>query len=58
MHNNKTYPQWNGKNINGKAEENNDFLSQEAKSNSSREMNCSVTVDTFSADELQEDVTY
>lgn len=54
--NKATYQQWNGKNINGNAELNNDFLSTEAYQNNTTEMKCIVGVDTFSAYELQNQV--
>jgi hypothetical protein len=53
--NEKVYQQWNGKNSSGKAELNNNFLSQEAAKNTTAEMNCIVGVDTFSATDLQDD---
>jgi hypothetical protein len=53
----KVYHQWNGKSTNGKAELSNNFLSKEAMKNSTAEMECTVGIDTFSADELQNDVT-
>lgn len=51
----KVYRQWNGKSTNGKVELSNNFLSKEAMKNSSTEMECTVGIDTFSADELQND---
>jgi hypothetical protein len=53
--NEKVYHQWNGKNINGKAELNNNFLSKEAAKSTTAEMNCTVGVETFSANDLQND---
>lgn len=58
LDNKKTYPQWNGKNIHGEAELNNSFLSKEAANSNTSEMNYVVGVDTFSGDELQEDMKY
>ena len=54
----KTYQQWNGKNINGQTESNNDFLSNEATKSNTSEMMYTVGVDTFSADDLQQDIKY
>lgn len=51
----KVYRQWNGRSTNGNAELSNNFLSKEAMKNSSTEMECTVGIDTFSADELQND---
>lgn len=54
----KAYKQWNGKNINGQTELNNNFLSKEAANSNTSEMNYVVGVDTFSGNELQEDMEY
>lgn len=58
MDNEKVYQQWNGKNINGQAELNNNFLSKQGTENHTSEMTYVVGVDTFSGDELQEDQQY
>ena len=58
MDNKKVYKQWNGKNIDGKVELNNNFLSNEAANSNTSEMKYIVGVDTFSADDLQQDVEY
>lgn len=58
MDNKKIYRQWNGKNIDGQVETNNSFLSSAATNNNTSEMQYIVGVDTFSADELQQDVEY
>lgn len=55
MANEKVYHQWNGKNIHGKTELNNNFLSAEAAKSNTAEMNCTVGVETFSAADLQND---
>ena len=54
----KVYQQWNGKNIDGQVELNNDFLSNEAAKSNTSEMKYIVGVDTFSADELQQNIEY
>ncbi|MBP2627878.1 MAG: hypothetical protein H6Q68_2589 [Firmicutes bacterium] len=58
LDNTKTYQQWNGKNINGQAELNNNFLSNEAAKSNTTEMKYTVGVDTFSADDLQQGIEY
>ncbi|MDF2565978.1 MAG: hypothetical protein K0Q53_2382 [Massilibacillus sp.] len=58
MDNKKIYKQWNGKNIDGKVKLNNDFLLDAVNNNNTSEMKYIVGVDTFSADELQQDVEY
>ena len=58
MDNKKIYKQWNGKNIDGQAELNNDFLLNAVNNNNTSEMKYIVGVDTFSADDLQQDVEY
>jgi len=58
LDNKKVYQQWNGKNIDGQAELNNNFLSNEAVNSNTEEMKYIVGVDTFSADELQQDLEY
>lgn len=58
METEKNYQQWNGKNINGQTELNNDFLSSEAVKSNTSEMKYTVGVDTFSADELQQGIEY
>ena len=58
MDNKKVYQQWNGKNIDGQVELNNTFLSNEVANNNTQEMKYIVGVDTFSADELQQDLEY
>ncbi len=47
------YRPWNVKHRAGKTELNNSFLSQEAAKNNTEEMNCTIGVDTFSANDLQ-----
>lgn len=47
------YREWNGKNIDGQSELNNNFLIKEAKNSNTSDMKCVVGVDTFSADDLQ-----
>ncbi|MCE5285579.1 MAG: hypothetical protein LLG02_07010 [Pelosinus sp.] len=49
----KVYRQWNGKNIDGQADLNNNFLAKEAESSNTADMKYVVGVDTFSADDLQ-----
>lgn len=49
----KVYSEWNGKNIDGQADLNNQFLEKEAESSNTSDMKCVVGVDTFSADDLQ-----
>ena len=56
MDNKKVYSQWNGKNINGQVEFNNNFISSEAARSNTREMECTVGVDTFSANDLQQNL--
>jgi len=58
LDNKKVYQQWNGKNIDGQVELNNTFLSNEVANNNTQEMKYIVGVDTFSADELQQDLEY
>ena len=58
MDNEKEYQQWNGKNINGQAELNNDFLSNKAAKSDTAEMKYIIGVDTFSADDLQQGIEY
>jgi hypothetical protein len=58
LDNKKIYKQWNGKNIDGKVKLNNDFLLDAVNNNNTSEMKYIVGVDTFSADELQQDVEY
>ena len=58
LDNKKVYQQWNGKNINGEVESNNNILSREAKKSSSPDMKCTVGVDTFSGNELLDDTDY
>jgi hypothetical protein len=53
--NEKVYHQWNGKNIHGKTELNNNFLASEAANSTTAEMNCTIGVETFSANDLQND---
>jgi len=52
----KTYQQWNGKNIRGQGELSNNFLASEANKSNTSEMQCIVGVDTFSGDDLQENI--
>lgn len=52
------YQEWNGKNINGQTEVNNNYLSKEAANSDTAEMGYVVGVDTFSADDLQQGVEY
>lgn len=58
LDNKRVYKQWNGKNIDGQVEVNNNFLSNAATKNNTSEMKYIVGVDTFSADELQQDIEY
>ena len=58
LENKKIYKQWNGKNIDGQVKLNNDFLLNAVNNNNTSEMKYIVGVDTFSADELQQDVEY
>ncbi|WP_199884039.1 hypothetical protein [Anaerosinus massiliensis] len=58
MDHKKIYKQWNGKNIDGEVELNNNFLLNTVNDNDTSEMKYVVGVDTFSADELQQDVEY
>jgi hypothetical protein len=58
LDNKKIYKQWNGKNINGQVELNNDFLLDVVNNNNTSEMKYTVGVDTFSADDLQQDIEY
>ena len=58
LDNKKVYQQWNGKNINGDVESNNNVLSTEAKKSTTADMKCTVGVDTFSGNELLEDTGY
>lgn len=53
MDHKKIYKQWNGKNIDGEVELNNNFLLNTVNNNDTSEMKYVVGVDTFSADELQ-----
>lgn len=49
----KVYREWTGKNINGQADFNNNFLAKEAENNNTADMKYVVGVDIFSADDLQ-----
>lgn len=58
MRKQKVYREWNGKNIDGQASLNNDFLAKEAANSNTSDMKYIVGVDTFSGDELQQDMEY
>lgn len=55
---NPVYKFWNGKNINGKSVVGDPNLIESASSNNVEGMQYEVGVDTFSADDLQPDVSY